>query len=466
MAGFISTIGGTDGKLIAVDRRAPLKDRLRHHISRSDMTEIVAIHAREILDSRGNPTVEADVLLSDGAMGRAAVPSGASTGEHEAVELRDGDKSHYLGKGVLQAVENIESVLAPELTGMDAANQRLLDATMIALDGTENKGKLGANAILAVSMAAARAAANALQIPLYRYLGGVNASILPVPMMNIINGGAHADNNVDFQEFMVMPVGAERFADALRWGVETFHTLKGVLKKRGYSTAVGDEGGFAPSLKSNVEAIEVILEAITGAGYKPGEEIAIALDPAASEFYDKDKNRYVFKKSDKSERTSEEMTRFWEDWARQYPIVSLEDGLAEDDWDGWKFLTKELGDKIQLVGDDLFVTNTERLQRGIEQGVGNSILIKVNQIGTISETLEAISLARRYGYTSVISHRSGETEDSFIADLAVATGAGQIKTGSASRTDRICKYNQLLRIEEELGQGAEFLGRAAVNAGE
>ena len=313
---------------------------------------------------------------------------------------------------------------------------------------------------------AARAAANALQIPLYRYLGGVNASILPVPMMNIINGGAHADNNVDFQEFMVMPVGAERFADALRWGVETFHTLKGVLKKRGYSTAVGDEGGFAPSLKSNVEAIEVILEAITGAGYKPGEEIAIALDPAASEFYDKDKNRYVFKKSDKSERTSEEMTRFWEDWARQYPIVSLEDGLAEDDWDGWKFLTKELGDKIQLVGDDLFVTNTERLQRGIEQGVGNSILIKVNQIGTISETLEAISLARRYGYTSVISHRSGETEDSFIADLAVATGAGQIKTGSASRTDRICKYNQLLRIEEELGQGAEFLGRAAVNAGE
>jgi enolase len=466
MAGFISTIGGTDGKLITVDRRAPLKDRLRHHISRSDMTEIVAIHAREILDSRGNPTVEADVLLSDGAMGRAAVPSGASTGEHEAVELRDGDKSHYLGKGVLQAVENIESVLAPELTGMDAANQRLLDATMIALDGTENKGKLGANAILAVSMAAARAAANALQIPLYRYLGGVNASILPVPMMNIINGGAHADNNVDFQEFMVMPVGAERFADALRWGVETFHTLKGVLKKRGYSTAVGDEGGFAPSLKSNVEAIEVILEAITGAGYKPGEEIAIALDPAASEFYDKDKNRYVFKKSDKSERTSEEMTRFWEDWARQYPIVSLEDGLAEDDWDGWKFLTKELGDKIQLVGDDLFVTNTERLQRGIEQGVGNSILIKVNQIGTISETLEAISLARRYGYTSVISHRSGETEDSFIADLAVATGAGQIKTGSASRTDRICKYNQLLRIEEELGQGAEFLGRAAVNAGE
>jgi enolase len=399
-------------------------------------------------------------------MGRAAVPSGASTGEHEAVELRDGDKSVYLGKGVLHAVENVESVLAPELTGMDAANQRLIDATMIALDGTENKGKLGANAILAVSMACARAAANALQIPLYRYLGGVNASLLPVPMMNIINGGAHADNNVDFQEFMVMPVGAERFSDALRWGVEVFHTLKGVLKKKGYGTAVGDEGGFAPSLKSNVEAIEVILEAIELAGYKAGEQIAIALDPAASEFFDRDKGRYVFKKSDKSEKTSEELTRFWESWVRQYPIISLEDGLAEDDWEGWKFLTRELGEKIQLVGDDLFVTNTERLQRGIEESVGNSILIKVNQIGTVSETFEAIALARRYGYTSVISHRSGETEDSFIADLAVATGAGQIKTGSASRTDRIAKYNQLLRIEEELGQGAEFLGREAVNAGE
>jgi enolase len=466
MGSFIHTIAGADGKAIAVDRRIPLKDRLRHHITRSDMTEIVAIHAREILDSRGNPTVEADVLLASGAMGRAAVPSGASTGEHEAVELRDGDKTHYLGKGVLQAVENVESVIAPELAGMDAANQRLIDATMIALDGTENKGKLGANAILAVSMACSRAAANALQIPLYRYLGGVNASVLPVPMMNIINGGAHADNNVDFQEFMVMPVGAESFGDALRWGVETFHHLKGVLKKKGYSTAVGDEGGFAPSLKSNVEAIEVILEAIQLAGYKPGEEIAIALDPASSEFFDKAKGKYVFKKSDKSEKTSEEMTRFWESWVRQYPIISLEDGLAEDDWTGWQFLTKELGEKIQLVGDDLFVTNTERLQKGIEEGVGNSILIKVNQIGTISETFEAIALGRRYGYTSVISHRSGETEDSFIADLAVATGAGQIKTGSASRTDRIAKYNQLLRIEEELGQGAEFLGRAAVNAGE
>jgi enolase len=463
---FVSMIGGADGKPISVDRRIPLKNRLQHQISRSDMTEIVAVPAREILDSRGNPTVEADVLLASGAMGRAAVPSGASTGEHEAVELRDGDKAHYLGKGVLQAVENVESVIAPELTGMDAANQRLIDATMISLDGTENKGKLGANAILAVSMACSRAAANALQIPLYRYLGGVNASLLPVPMMNIINGGAHADNNVDFQEFMVMPVGAERFSDALRWGVEVFHTLKGVLKKRGYSTSVGDEGGFAPSLKSNVEAIEVILEAIQLAGYKAGEEIAIALDPAASEFFDKEKGLYIFKKSDKSQKTSEELTRFWESWVRQYPIISLEDGLAEDDWEGWKFLTKELGDKVQLVGDDLFVTNTERLQKGIEEGIGNSILIKVNQIGTVSETFEAISLARRYGYTSVISHRSGETEDSFIADLAVATGAGQIKTGSASRTDRIAKYNQLLRIEEELGQGAEFLGREAVNAGE
>jgi enolase len=349
---------------------------------------------------------------------------------------------------------------------MDAANQRLIDDTMIALDGTENKGKLGANAILAVSMACSRAAANALQIPLYRYLGGVNASVLPVPMMNIINGGAHADNNVDFQEFMVMPVGAERFSDALRWGVEVFHTLKGVLKKRGYSTSVGDEGGFAPSLKSNVEAIEVILEAIQLAGYNAGEEIAIALDPASSEFFDKEKGLYIFKKSDKSQKTSEEMTRFYESWVRQYPIISLEDGLAEDDWEGWKFLTKELGEKIQLVGDDVFVTNTERLQRGIEEGVGNSILIKVNQIGTVSETFEAIALARRYGYTSVMSHRSGETEDTFIADLAVAANVGQIKTGSASRTDRIAKYNQLLRIEEELGQGAEFLGREAVNARE
>jgi enolase len=430
------------------------------------MTEIAAIHAREILDSRGNPTVEADVVVEGGITGRAAVPSGASTGEHEAVELRDGDKAHYMGKGVLNAVENIESVLAPELTGMDAGNQRLLDATMVALDGTTNKGRLGANAILAVSMAAARASAKAVKLPLYRYLGGVNASVLPTPMMNILNGGAHADNNVDFQEFMVMPVGAERFSDALRWGVEVFHTLKGVLKKRGYNTAVGDEGGFAPSLKSNVEAIEVILEAIQLAGYKAGEEIAIALDPAASEFYNAETGRYVFKKSDKSERSSEEMAQYWQDWARQYPIVSLEDGLAEDDWTGWKYLTELLGEQIQLVGDDLFVTNTDRLQRGIEEGVANSILIKLNQIGTVSETLEAIELGRRFGYTSIISHRSGETEDPFIADLAVATNAGQIKTGSASRTDRIAKYNQLLRIEEDLGQAAEFLGLESVNFGE
>jgi enolase len=466
MGSFIETIGGAAGEAIPVDRRPKLKDRLRHQISRSDMTEIAAIHAREILDSRGNPTVEADVVLASGATGRAAVPSGASTGEHEAVELRDGDESHYLGKGVLQAVENVESILAPELTGMDATNQRLLDATMISLDGTPNKSRLGANAILSISMAAARASANALRMPLYRYLGGVNASILPTPMMNILNGGAHADSNVDFQEFMVMPVGAERFSDALRWGAEVFHTLKGVLKKKGYNTAVGDEGGFAPSLRSNSEAIELILEAIQLAGYKPGEEIAIALDPASSEFYDKEKGKYVFKKSDKSELTSEEMARFWESWTKQYPVISIEDGLAEDDWAGWKYLTELLGERIQLVGDDLFVTNTERLQKGIEEGVANSILIKVNQIGTVSETLEAIELGRRYGYTSIISHRSGETEDTFIADLAVATGAGQIKTGSASRTDRIAKYNQLLRIEEELGQASEFLGLEAVNFGD
>ncbi len=430
------------------------------------MTEITSIHAREVLDSRGNPTVEADVVLQSGAMGRAIVPSGASTGEHEAVELRDGDQEHYQGKGVLQAVENVESVIAPELAGMDASNQRLIDQTMIALDGTPNKGRLGANAILAVSMASARAVANELHMPLYRYLGGVNACTLPTPMMNILNGGAHADNNVDFQEFMIMPAGAESFSEALRWGVEVFHTLKRVLKKKGYNTAVGDEGGFAPSLKSNTEAVEVILEAIAQAGFKPGEDVFLAIDPAASEFFDAEKNKYVFKKSDKSEHSSEQMTRFWEGWIRQYPIVSLEDGLAENDWEGWAYLTKELGDHVQLVGDDIFVTNTQILQRGIEEGVANSILIKVNQIGTVSETFEAVDLARRYGYTSVISHRSGETEDTFIADFAVATGAGQIKTGSASRTDRISKYNQLLRIEEELGQAALFLGLESVNFGE
>jgi enolase 1/2/3 len=425
------------------------------------MTNISEIRAREVLDSRGNPTVEAEVILADGTTGRAIVPSGASTGEHEAVELRDGDKQRYLGKGVLQAVENVNREIADALANLDAADQGALDARMIELDGTENKGRLGANAILAVSMAAARGAANAFGLPLYRYLGGAGANTLPTPMMNILNGGAHADNNVDFQEFMVMPVGASNFSEALRWGVEVFHTLKAVLKKRGYNTAVGDEGGFAPSLKSNVEAIEVVLEAIQQAGYKPGDEIAIALDPASSEFYQDGK--YVFKKSDKSAKSSEDMARFWAKWANDYPIVSIEDGLAEDDWDGWKKLTDLAGKKIQLVGDDLFVTNTERLQEGIDKGIANSILIKVNQIGTVSETLAAIDLARRNGYTSVISHRSGESEDTFIADLAVATGAGQIKTGSASRTDRIAKYNQLLRIEEELGDSARYLGIKALN---
>ncbi len=475
MTDLLQTIVGAQGTVIAVDRRPKLNDRLAHRIiasgvastdARSTMTEIVSIRAREILDSRGNPTVEADVLLSGGHLGRAAVPSGASTGEHEAVELRDGDKEVYLGKGVLQAVENVESFLAPELAGMDASNQRLIDATMLGLDGTPNKARLGANAILAVSMACARASASALKLPLYRYLGGVNACLLPTPMMNILNGGAHADNNVDFQEFMIMPVGAESFSEALRWGTEVFHTLKGVLKKKGYNTAVGDEGGFAPSLKSNIEAIELILEAIDLAGYTAGEEIALALDPASSEFFSKESGRYIFKKSDRSEKSSAEMAAYWADWVRQYPIVSIEDGLAEDDWEGWKILTDEIGDRCQLVGDDLFVTNTKRLREGIEKGVANSILIKVNQIGTVSETLEAIELARRYGYTSIISHRSGETEDTFIADLAVGTGAGQIKTGSASRTDRIAKYNQLLRIEEELGQTAEYLGIESVNSGE
>src|SRR5690349_19517143 len=425
------------------------------------MSNIAAIHAREVLDSRGNPTVEAEVFLADGSMGRAIVPSGASTGEHEAVELRDQDNNRFLGKGVQKAVENVNGEIAEALANWDGFDQRGLDAKMIELDGTENKGRLGANAILAVSMAAARASAQNIDIPLYRYLGGAGANTLPTPMMNILNGGAHADNNVDFQEFMVMPVGAPSFSEALRWGVEVFHTLKGVLKKRGYNTAVGDEGGFAPSVKSNVEAIEVVLEAISAAGYKPGAQVAIALDPAASELYQDGK--YVFKKSDKSAKSSEEMVRYWSEWARQYPIVSLEDGLAEDDWKGWQMLTRELGGRIQLVGDDLFVTNVKRLRQGIEQNVGNSILIKVNQIGTVSETLDAIDLARRNGYTAVISHRSGETEDTFIADFAVATAAGQIKTGSASRTDRVAKYNQLLRIEEELGEGARFLGLKALN---
>jgi enolase 1/2/3 len=468
MGRLYAGVGYLTGRKLAVDSsskhvfqgdlpktQTELKDKER------PMTNISEIHAREVLDSRGNPTVEAEVHLADGTIGRAIVPSGASTGEHEAVELRDGDKQRYLGKGVLNAVENVNREIADALANFDAADQGAIDARMIELDGTENKGRLGANAILAVSMAAARASANAFGLPLYRYLGGAGANVLPTPMMNILNGGAHADNNVDFQEFMVMPVGAPSFSEALRWGVEVFHTLKGVLKKRGYNTAVGDEGGFAPSLKSNVEAIEVVLEAIQQAGYKPGDEIAIALDPAASEFYQEGK--YVFKKSDKSTKSSEDMARFWAKWANDYPIVSLEDGLAEDDWDGWKTLTELAGKKIQLVGDDLFVTNTERLQEGIDKGIANSILIKVNQIGTVSETLAAIDLARRNGYTSVISHRSGESEDTFIADLAVATGAGQIKTGSASRTDRIAKYNQLLRIEEELGDNARYLGVKALN---
>jgi enolase len=423
--------------------------------------EIVKVQGREILDSRGNPTVEADVWLADGSMGRAAVPSGASTGEHEAVELRDGDKARYLGKGTQKAVKNINDEIAPAVMGYDATAQSAIDRTMIELDGTPNKGRLGANAILAVSMAVARAAAVSRELPLYRYLGGAGACVLPVPMMNILNGGAHADNSVDPQEFMIAPYGASKFSDALRMGAEVFHTLKGVLKKAGYSTSVGDEGGFAPNLKSNEEALQVILEAIAKAGYKPGEQIGICLDPAASEFYDAEKGKYIFKKSDKSEHTSEQMAEFWAGWVRQYPIVSVEDGMAEDDWAGWKIVTDKLGKQIQLVGDDVFVTNTERLSRGIQEGVANSILIKLNQIGSVTETLDTMRMASEAGYTCVISHRSGETEDAFIADLAVATNAGQIKTGSASRTDRIAKYNQLLRIEEELGTAAKFAGRKA-----
>ena len=429
------------------------------------MSTIEHVIGREVLDSRGNPTVEAEVWLDSGARGRAIAPSGASTGIREAVELRDGGE-RFSGKGVLRAVANVNGEIADVVGGLDALDQRSVDHAMIDLDGTPDKGRLGANAILAVSLASAKAVADDLEIPLYRSIGGANAHVLPVPMLNVLNGGVHANNSIDFQEFMVMPVGAASFSEALRWGAETYHALRTILNERGMSTAVGDEGGFAPSLKSNTEAIEVILEAISLAGYKPGEEVAIALDPASSEFFDADKNKYVFKKSDKSEKTSEEMVAFYADWARQYPIVSLEDGLAENDWAGWKVLTRELGNKIQLVGDDIFVTNTELLQKGIEEGVGNSILIKLNQIGTVSETLECIELGRRYGYTSVISHRSGETEDTFIADLAVATGVGQIKTGSASRTDRIAKYNQLLRIEEELGQAAEFLGLEALNFGD
>ena len=429
-------------------------------------TKIARVHGRQILDSRGNPTVEADVLLEGGALGRAAVPSGASTGEHEAIELRDGDKSRYLGKGVLKAVANVNGALARAVAGLDASDQRALDRRMIEADGTPNKGHLGANAILAVSMAAARASAAAGHIPLYKYLARYSSdpsgTTLPVPMMNILNGGAHADNSVDLQEFMAMPLGAKTFADALRMGVEVFHHLKAVLHKRGYSTTVGDEGGFAPNLKSNEEAIEVVLEAIVAAGYEAGQDVAIALDPASSEFFDKASGKYVFKKSDKSARTSDQMTQFWAGWVRQFPIVSIEDGLAEDDWTGWNHLTAELGDKVQLVGDDLFVTNTERLQRGIAEKSANAILIKLNQIGTVTETIDAIEMARKAGWASIVSHRSGETEDTFIADFVVALRAGQIKTGSASRTDRVAKYNQLLRIEEELGGVASFPGRSAL----
>jgi enolase len=422
------------------------------------MSSILDITAREILDSRGNPTVEADVTLASGAAGRAAVPSGASTGEHEALELRDGDKSRYLGKGVRDAVRNIEELIAPALAGMDAGDQILIDRTMLDLDGTSNKGKLGANAILAVSMAAARAAADDVGQPLYRYLGGPLARVMPVPMMNILNGGAHAANTVDFQEFMVVPVGAESFGEALRKGVEVFHSLKKVLASRKLSTNVGDEGGFAPDLSSDEDALKIIIEAIEKAGFAPGKEVAIALDCAASELYSDGK--YTFRKSSGQSRSAAGMVELYAEWLDTYPIVSIEDGLAEDDWDGWGQLTAKLGDRCQLVGDDLFVTNTERLARGIENGVANSILIKVNQIGTLTETLEAIEMARAAGFLSVISHRSGETEDTFIADLAVGTGAGQIKTGSASRTDRIAKYNQLLRIEAELGDAAEYPGGA------
>ncbi len=424
------------------------------------MPFISDVYAREVLDSRGNPTIEVEVYTESGAIGRAMVPSGASTGEHEAVELRDGDKSRYLGKGVLKAVENVNELIAPEIVGMDVTQQVLIDQIMIELDGTPNKSKLGANAILGVSMAVARAAAEYVGLPLYLYLGGFNAKTLPTPMMNIINGGSHADNSVDFQEFMIQPVGASTFSEALRAGAEIFHALKDVLKGRGYSTSVGDEGGFAPNLKSNEEALEVIMEAIKNAGYKPGEDVTLAMDVAASEFYNKDKNVYELKGEGKT-LTAEELSDFYAALVDKYPIISIEDGLDENDWAGWKVLTEKLGSKIQLVGDDLLVTNTVKLASAIEQGIANSILIKVNQIGTLTETFDAIEMAKRAGYTAVVSHRSGETEDSIIADIAVATNAGQIKTGSLSRTDRIAKYNQLLRIEDELGETAQYLGLKA-----
>lgn len=428
------------------------------------MSRIVHIAGRQILDSRGNPTVEVDVYTEAGAMGRAAVPSGASTGVHEAVELRDGDKTLFMGKGTLKAVQNVNKTIAEELKGYPVDRQDIIDARMIDLDGTDNKGNLGANAILGVSLACAKAAALESGQDLYRYIGGVNANTLPIPMMNILNGGSHADNAIDFQEFMIMPIGAESFSEGLRWGAEIFHNLKTVLKDKGYSTNVGDEGGFAPNLKSNKEAVEVILQAIEKAGRKPGDEICIALDPAASEFFDTEKNIYKLKWSTGEELTPAQMVDYWKNWVEKYPIVSIEDGMAEDDWDGWKLLTDQIGDQIQLVGDDLFVTNTQRLITGIEKGVANSILIKVNQIGTLTETIDAVNLAYRNGYTAIISHRSGETEDTTIADLAVALNTGLIKTGSASRTDRICKYNQLMRIEESLGETARYIGKNFIYA--
>jgi enolase len=420
------------------------------------MSYISEIFARQILDSRGNPTVEADVLTDEGALGRAAVPSGASTGVHEAVELRDGDKKKFGGKGVLNAVKNVNDVIAPKLLGYDVADQTGIDEMMIQLDGTPNKGKLGANAILAVSMAAAKAAAEEASLPLYRYIGGTNSKTLPIPMMNILNGGAHADNKIDFQEFMVMPIGADTFSEGLRWGIEIFHALKSVLKKKGYSTNVGDEGGFAPDIQSNEEAIDTVMTAINTAGFKAGSQVSIAMDPAVSEMYDAGKKVYHFHKSDGKKLSSEKMVDFWANWVKKYPIVSIEDGMAEDDWKGWKLLTDKLGNKIQLVGDDLFVTNVTRLQEGIEKGVGNALLVKVNQIGTITETINAVTLAQHNSYNTIMSHRSGETEDTTIADLAVALNCGQIKTGSASRTDRMAKYNQLIRIEELLGFSAVY----------
>jgi len=426
------------------------------------MATIAKITAREILDSRGNPTVEADVMLADGTRGRAAVPSGASTGELEALELRDGDASRYNGKGTRRAVENIRNEIAPAVQGRDAEAQEAIDELLIHLDGTASKERLGANAILAVSMAVARAAAESRKEPLYRYLGGSQAALLPVPLMNILNGGAHANNSVDFQEFMIVPAGAPNFAEALRMGVEVFHTLKRILQKKGYTTAVGDEGGFAPSLKSNEEAVEVILEAITQARFKAGADVSIAIDAAASELYEKESHEYVFGKSDRSRHSADAMVKLWANWARQYPIISLEDGMSENDWNGWRQLTQELGQKIQLVGDDVFVTNPAILKKGIDAGIANAILIKLNQIGSVTETRRAMKMAEEAGYANIVSHRSGETEDAFIADFAVATGAGQIKTGSASRSDRLAKYNQLLRIEEELGTSARFAGARTI----